>query len=348
MPTFSQMDIYPPISWEEFETITMDVFQMEYFDVYFQKYGRQGQEQFGVDICGIGQVNTRVMGVQCKNYKSSLSKQQIEEEIVKAERFEPKLTEYFIVTKLEQDNKIQSMVYQISLDRVANGKFSVTLLFWENIRQLLAKFPDLIMKHYPQFKKEISDLNYSALLDLSFYGNNLALYSEILLSPLNNRIVDFISLCNSLMDATVFIRNPNSRKMLELKLNGLTDYLYKYDDVFGEIDRRSIEIVAREIENIIKSIKGSLTNIENIIYNLGVILSIWEFNMFYHDSLINDQNILFFQDLLKKIPIPEYLGAQIQERIKDINNIEESGLNLTRGNIPEAIKNIINRSFSLI
>ncbi len=347
MPTFSQMDIYPPINWDEFETIVRDVFQMEYSDVYFQKYGRQGQMQYGVDVCGIGQVTPRVIGVQCKNYEQNLSKLQIEEEIAKAETFKPRITEYFIVTKLKQDAKIQSIVYQISQERVAANKFPVVLLFWEGIKQSLSKFPELIAKHYPQFKKEINNLNYCALLDLSFYGGNLAMYSEIFLNPLNNQISHLVTLCNRLMNATIFIRNLDSRRMLEIKLNGLINYLNKYDNVFVMMDTKSVEIVAKEIENIIQSIEGNLANTENVIYNLGRLLAAWESNIFFYDKPIKKESILFFQDLLKKVPMPEYLAAQIQEKIKNINNIEEGKLNATRLNIPEIIIILINRSFSI-
>ena len=52
MPTLSSMKIPPPISWEEFEEITLDACKIRWENPDLQMHGRKGQAQNGVDIYG--------------------------------------------------------------------------------------------------------------------------------------------------------------------------------------------------------------------------------------------------------------------------------------------------------
>jgi len=49
----SQLIFPKPKSWDTFEDIVCDVFSRKLNNRNFQRYGRSGQEQFGVDIAGV-------------------------------------------------------------------------------------------------------------------------------------------------------------------------------------------------------------------------------------------------------------------------------------------------------
>ena len=74
----------------------------------------------------------------------------VEEEIGKAERFTPPLYEYTIATTSKRDAKVQESVRQITQARIREGKFPVNVLFWDDLRARLVRYPDLLRQHYPQ------------------------------------------------------------------------------------------------------------------------------------------------------------------------------------------------------
>lgn len=61
MPTISEIGLPLPPTYQEFESIVCDYFTHT-FKIPFQKWGRPGQAQYGIDLLG-GNI-----GVQCKNY----------------------------------------------------------------------------------------------------------------------------------------------------------------------------------------------------------------------------------------------------------------------------------------
>ncbi|HEX7666051.1 MAG TPA: hypothetical protein VF407_16100, partial [Polyangiaceae bacterium] len=114
-----------------------------------QQNGRSGQAQAGVDIFGPDDLG-RSVGIQCKLTIDELTLREVEEEISKAETFEPGLEAFFIVTSGERDAKIQTEVRRISDARRAARKFPVAILFWDDLMADLTTSPAHFAKHYPQ------------------------------------------------------------------------------------------------------------------------------------------------------------------------------------------------------
>jgi hypothetical protein len=112
-------------------------------------HGRRGQAQDGVDIFGVTHLGQ--IGVQCKNTFNGVKKKIINDEIIKANKFDPPLKALYIATSADRDTTIQKEVRKISESRVTSGLFSVDILFWEDICQDLILAPDVFLKHYPQF-----------------------------------------------------------------------------------------------------------------------------------------------------------------------------------------------------
>lgn len=115
--------------------------------------GSDGREQFGLDIVGFDRHSQQRVGVQCKNYKSQLSKQSIDE-IVKLVDVENRfgIEHLVIAVPLDADAKIQAVVTRLSDTRRNEGKFTVSIehtaevashLGYDDIDSIVRSFPDL-------------------------------------------------------------------------------------------------------------------------------------------------------------------------------------------------------------
>jgi hypothetical protein len=162
----SSQFVFPkPRDWEAFEDIVHDVFSRKYSTYNLQRYGRRGQKQYGVDICG--PVPQGVFGIQCKHHpNSSITIKEIDEEIAKAETFSPPLNEYVITTSADRDTIPHSYLLEVSERREKQGQFPVRIMFWDDIYDWLSDYPDLLYKHF------IKHFPLRDLVDLRFPGLN--------------------------------------------------------------------------------------------------------------------------------------------------------------------------------
>ncbi|WP_180958110.1 MULTISPECIES: hypothetical protein [Psychrobacter] len=150
MPTIASSNFPTPKSWDEFEDICLSVAKLKFKNTNFNRYGRTGQKQHGVDITGKDSLGSSI-GVQCKNTLNFLTEKIIEEEVAKAESFTPCLSILYIATSSPPDAPIQSFIQKISNQRVATGSFAVGVLFWTDIEQELSKDVNELKRFYPQF-----------------------------------------------------------------------------------------------------------------------------------------------------------------------------------------------------
>ena len=163
MPTFATSPLPVPESWKEFEKIARDIYARLWQDPNAELNGRDGQSQHGVDVYGQPwDLQGRYVGVQCKRYRETkLTKTKIIKEIKKAEQFTPKLFEYIIVTTEVKDGALQEIVREINVERLANQKFPVRLVFWEDLCTNYLAHPD-----YRDLLREIARKHYSDWVNL--------------------------------------------------------------------------------------------------------------------------------------------------------------------------------------
>jgi hypothetical protein len=151
MPTYADLRMAPPRSWDEFEDITCSAAKNHWLNPNFTRHGRQGQAQHGVDIFSQS-ITHGVFGIQCKNTWASISTAVIESEIDNAEEFRPSLSHLYIATTAETDAKIQREVLKLSLARADAGKFSVSIWFWHDVWQDLTRDTSRLFQHFPQLQ----------------------------------------------------------------------------------------------------------------------------------------------------------------------------------------------------
>jgi hypothetical protein len=175
MPTIQFMDLPEPKNWQEFETIVRDAMMQRWKSSTLQMNGRPGQKQQGIDISGPDDIG-RPIGIQCKKY-DTLKIKTVTDEIKNAEDFKGKLTTLFVATTADHDARLQEQVRAISDQRVAQGKFAVALLFWDEIVASLLLNPAVFQAHYPQIalpkSSAVDKDRLLAALEAGYYGADL-------------------------------------------------------------------------------------------------------------------------------------------------------------------------------
>lgn len=151
MPTLADLRVPPPRSWAEFEDIVCSAAKNRWCNPDFTHHGRQGQRQDGVDIYG-GDHKERLVGIQCKNTWDGITLKTIEDEILKAESFQPRLKFLYLATTAETDKNVQRSVREISAKRKKNGDFEVAILFWADIWSDLTRDESRLFQHYPALR----------------------------------------------------------------------------------------------------------------------------------------------------------------------------------------------------
>ncbi|EAB0396746.1 hypothetical protein D9S00_21450, partial [Escherichia coli] len=149
MVTYNSMLLPPPKSWDEFEDMCKSSFQLRWSNPNLNRHGRSGQRQDGVDVYGDDSLG-RFVGIQCKNTVSGISTATIDDELLKAEKFRPKITVLYIATTAPRDVSIQRYVRTLNDARQLKGLFPVDVVFWEDISFDLSKDPAVLKMYYPQ------------------------------------------------------------------------------------------------------------------------------------------------------------------------------------------------------
>lgn len=157
MPTLSSLQLPPPKNWQDFEIFCCDLWRVIWRDPNTQRNGRQGQAQHGVDVFGRRNQGSTWAGVQCKgkdNYSDqNLTEKELRCEVEKATGFHRTLAEYTIATTAPRDATIQRIAGEITDQHKVSGLFSVHVWSWDDILESLEFFPDVVAKHYPQFRQ---------------------------------------------------------------------------------------------------------------------------------------------------------------------------------------------------
>ena len=150
MPTFADSSVPPPRGWEEFEDIVLSAARVRWGGGEFYRNGRKGQRQAGIDIYGQDSAGMHI-GIQCKNTPGGLKTRTIDDEVAKAEAFNPGIHRLYVATTASRDAAVQGYVRTLSTKRAGRGLFSVHVLFWEDVFHDISSDPALVRQHFPQY-----------------------------------------------------------------------------------------------------------------------------------------------------------------------------------------------------
>lgn len=156
----------PPASWEEFEDACADLFERLWNFKELVRYGRQGQEQHGIDI--YGQEDGAHVAAQCKQRRqwppTKLTTADVDDTVEKAKSFTPKLAKLFIVTTAENDKAVTDHAEAINARHKELGLFGVHVYGWSELQRRFHNYPDLLEKHFNEItiralRTDIQDLH---------------------------------------------------------------------------------------------------------------------------------------------------------------------------------------------
>lgn len=133
-----------PDSWEYFEDLVCDLVRLEFNNPNFQRYGRQGQRQNGIDIYGV--IDTGVVGIQCKKYEEPLTPSLIKSIIKEGCQFKPTLSKFIIATTTSRDKKTDNVIIEANKD--PEKLFETLIWYWEDIIDKMKNHPKLIYKAF--------------------------------------------------------------------------------------------------------------------------------------------------------------------------------------------------------
>lgn len=152
-----RVELPPPINWQDFENLCLEVWKSIWSDPDAKKNGRQGQPQSGVDIFNHIKLSYGEFqyGVQCKLKSQlqgdNLTKDEILEEVHKAETFRPVLHDFTIATTAKRDVNIQRYARWLSNNHQLKVQFSVQIYSWDDICDVITARNDLLHSLYDEY-----------------------------------------------------------------------------------------------------------------------------------------------------------------------------------------------------
>jgi hypothetical protein len=225
MPTISSSVVPPPKSWDEFEDITLSAAKLRWNTDDFQRNGRSGQAQSGVDVFGHDDHDLQV-GIQCKNTVGGVTIAVVDEEVANAEAFDPPLAHLYIATTAKRDAPLQQAVRKLSAERRRDGKFLVNLMFWDDICGDLATNEEVFFAHYPQFRTRTDPAR----------QHDRALYDELVALLRSDGVIGFLDKTNM----AGFSFNPK-------KLEPLWDFHHGWNQPEREFISPELERIRTEL-----------------------------------------------------------------------------------------------------
>lgn len=134
----------------EFEALCHQLYRAMWGDPGCMRIGRTGQAQYGIDIVGTWQ--GRQIGVQCKCYRRTrFTMATVREDIAKVEQAGLPLDHLLFATTATNDAKVALEVHQLSVTRKNEGKFTVSVDFWEDICGHIWGHPEIGRKYVRNF-----------------------------------------------------------------------------------------------------------------------------------------------------------------------------------------------------
>ncbi|UES55318.1 hypothetical protein GFK91_06680 [Roseibium aggregatum] len=146
MVTYSELQ-HPRLKGEKaFQDFCLLLLQHEWNDGYARLHGRSGQAQHGADITGSDNRNGYDSAAcQCKgsekNEPRQISEEELEEEVKKAKKFDPKLDILIVAYAGERDQKLQRKAIALNLQNKKEGLFKVELWSWDDMVERAESYP---------------------------------------------------------------------------------------------------------------------------------------------------------------------------------------------------------------
>ena len=151
MTDISSVEIPKPLNWQDFQRCCVPLFRNIIRDPQLQEWGREGQDQQGIDLFGFRDRDPKQpVGIQCRRIVEPITEETIRADTAKARELRPDLTELIFATTSERDAKIQAAAAQITQE-LHQGEWTcrITVMGWQDLRLEIVKYPDALDAFLP-------------------------------------------------------------------------------------------------------------------------------------------------------------------------------------------------------
>ncbi|MBD5534581.1 MAG: hypothetical protein HDQ99_02755 [Lachnospiraceae bacterium] len=239
MPTSLEVVLPRTKDANEFEDMVCDVCRKKY-KKEFQRYGRTGQKQDGIDIISVGV--KKIICVQCKNYK--ISKKDIKDIIREVKGCKLPISKFIIATSTSRDTELQNFITEINNSCTGDLNFKIYIMFWEEIANNIILHKKMMKKYFSVINREkpvdnlVSKFNESIKRNEIFYFLN---ENPIIGIPKNdfssvelfvNEIKYLLEEDGALKDNSRFIAIREFATVINNYYNFLCTKLYLVDDMY--------------------------------------------------------------------------------------------------------------------
>ncbi len=169
-----------PRNSEDFESLCRALLKEHWSSLDIQKNARRGQEQHGVDLYG-HTPEKKLNGAQCKLHEEGkrLTKGEVLEEVEKAKTFAPPLAHYVIATTSPTDPTLQLLARELTQDHQAVGIFSVEVMSWDAITELLNEYAAVARRFEGTTVSTVVIQSPAQRIDLQIIDGGAAHHAEI-------------------------------------------------------------------------------------------------------------------------------------------------------------------------
>jgi tetratricopeptide (TPR) repeat protein len=166
-------ELTKPDSDGEFEELCFALYRRMWNDSSCNRVGGSGQSQFGIDI--IGHDGKATVGIQCKHYnKKAFTLSTITNDIALADAANLEIGHMLFATTAANKTNLVLEVRKFSEQRRNEGKFTVSVDFWEEISGHLRIFPEVGKAYIRNFPgAPISEILETTETHLRLYQDDL-------------------------------------------------------------------------------------------------------------------------------------------------------------------------------
>ncbi len=150
-----RLDYPPPANEQDFEELCLQLLRVRCDRPQLELYAHRGESQAGVDIFDPTGWQP-IIAAQCKLRSASkgLRPADLRAEVQKARLFRPVLKRYIILTTAKRTAAAHQAIISLNEDQRAQGLFTVELMTWERINQLLQQYPSVADLFYKTLGSE--------------------------------------------------------------------------------------------------------------------------------------------------------------------------------------------------
>ena len=147
---------YPlPANEQDFEELCLQLLRVHCKRPQLELYAHRGESQAGVDIFDPSGAQPTI-AAQCKLHSVSkgLRPADLRAEVRKARSFRPVLEHYIILTSAKRTAAAHQAIISLNEEQRAQGLFTLELMTWERINQLLQQYPSVADLFYKTLGSE--------------------------------------------------------------------------------------------------------------------------------------------------------------------------------------------------